>query len=101
MPYADPDKQREFQKYHKRATKTWFWEYKENLACERCGFDNAAALHFHHPKGRKGDPVSRMVNKNVSRVKIMDEIDLCEIICANCHAVEHFEKYTAHARDLK
>jgi len=97
MPYSDPQVQREHQKLWKRATKDWFWRLKASLSCVRCGFDHPAALHFHHPTDKTVE-VSRMVNRNVSRAKIEAEIAKCEVICANCHAIEHWDQFYRRAR---
>lgn len=57
--------------------------------CARCGYDRYyGALHFHHV-----DPKIKDVSWNKLRLrswdKITEELDKCEILCANCHAEEH------------
>jgi hypothetical protein len=90
MPYKDPAKQREFQRLWKRKTKDWFQKLKKTLKCIRCGFGHPAALQFHH-KGGKVKNVSRMVQQNLPREVILAEILKCDVLCANCHAIEHYE----------
>jgi hypothetical protein len=92
MPYSDPDKQRDFQKHYKRRTKNWFWDLKASVSCERCGIAHPAVIHFHHRKGEeKLGEVGRLVNSNLNREIIMAEIAKCDILCANCHAIWHYE----------
>ena len=91
MPYADIDRQREFQRNWKRAKKEWFWERKKGLSCERCGFSHPAAIQFHHRVGEvKLGEVGRMVQTQTPIEKIEAEIAKCEVLCANCHSIEHF-----------
>jgi hypothetical protein len=92
MPYADPQKQREFQRDWKRRTKEWFWELKASLKCERCSFSHPAAMHFHHRGDDKAGEVGRMATQNFNREVILAEIAKCEVLCANCHAILHFER---------
>ena len=91
MPYRDRTKQREFQRDWKRRTKEWFAEYKSTLKCQRCGFSHPAVLQFHHASGDKSGQVGRMVQQNLNREVILREIAKCEVLCANCHAILHYE----------
>ena len=63
-------------------------DYKQGKACGRCGFDNPLAFHFHHT-GEKTVGIARTINLGWSLQRIQSEIDKCEIICANCHMIEH------------
>lgn len=60
-------------------------------ACANCGFDHPAALHFHH-KEHKKLKISGIFNKisNISVVKA--ELAKCIVLCANCHAIEHWDQ---------
>lgn len=92
MPYSDAEKQREFQKRYKRRTKDWFFALKETLACEKCGVKHPAVIHFHHRDGEiKVGEVGRMANSNLNKQVILLEIAKCDILCANCHAIWHYE----------
>lgn len=66
-------------------------KYKMNTSgCKRCGFrKHPRALQFHHTNpDEKTMGVSRMIQNSFSWDRILEEIDKCEILCANCHAVE-------------
>lgn len=66
-------------------------EYKLEHGCSRCGYKKSArALQFHHrdPKDKtKG--IARMVYSSTNIDKIQQEIDKCDLICANCHFELH------------
>ena len=69
----------------------WFTRLKrERFVCERCPEDRPAAIDFHHP-GSKRAGVSQMVNHGYSKRRILDEIERCAVLCANCHRKEHDE----------
>lgn len=76
---------------HRRETAQWLQGIKSGLRCERCGFSHPAALDFHHrdPK-QKVMGIAQMVNQDYSRETILAEIEKCEVICANCHRIEHY-----------
>lgn len=57
--------------------------------CARCGYrDNVAALQLHHR-----DPATKIrgaLSAHTSRPRLEREIAKCDVLCANCHAVEHY-----------
>lgn len=60
--------------------------------CELCGYNaNAAALTFHHlePTVKKFQLDYRNLS-NRSMVKIMEEFEKCQLLCANCHMEVHY-----------
>lgn len=63
-------------------------EYKGG-SCIHCGFDkHYAAMHFHHR-----DPSTKEYDWNKLRLKSWDkiilELDKCDLLCSNCHAIHH------------
>lgn len=67
-------------------------EIKAQAGCARCGFDDPRALDFHHL-----DPASKTlaVSQLIARASwqaVLDEIDRCEVVCANCHRILHHEE---------
>lgn len=69
----------------------WFDEYKSALKCIRCSESHPATLHFHHvdPTQKEGN-IAKVVNHNWSKKKILSEVAKCIVLCANCHAKEHY-----------
>lgn len=56
--------------------------------CRRCGISNPVVLEFHHR-----DPLTKKFAisgaKNRSILTVMQEIAKCDVLCANCHRLEH------------
>ena len=66
---------------------------KKEMKCEKCGFDDPRALHFHHksPKDKKNE-VSALASSGYSLEAIKKEINKCIVLCANCHSIKHQKK---------
>lgn len=61
-------------------------------SCQRCKYDKCvAALHFHHPSTKMKDDYFRLL-RNRKLSYILSELirQGCELLCANCHAEEHY-----------
>ncbi len=67
-----------------------FCEYKKTLSCVKCGMTDYRCLDFHHNTGVKNYNVSEMPWRGISFENILKEINLCEVLCANCHRIEHY-----------
>lgn len=94
--YRNKDKIKEKASEHKKKqinkSKEWIEKYKEEQKCERCGENRSKALQFHHKEpSKKGKQVSRLVSNGVTIERIKEEIEKCEVICANCHQIHHIE----------
>lgn len=104
MPYKDPAKQAEYLADHnrrnrpgiaarklarRRAVAAQVNAYKLAKGCERCDYDRCAeALEAHHV-GVKNFEISDAIRRSMSFERILVELALCIILCANCHAEEH------------
>ena len=65
--------------------------FKAGLRCARCGEDHPATLHFHHTDPSvKEFVLSAAVARGYSMARISKEAEKCLVLCANCHAKEHF-----------
>lgn len=64
-------------------------DFKSRSQCE-CGEDNPACLVFHHkdPSTKKFQIGSNMTSCT-SLKRLMEEINKCEVLCANCHLKLH------------
>ena len=60
--------------------------------CVDCGESNAVVLEFDHVRGVKKSNVSDMANQSYSFKTIQEEIDKCEVRCANCHRIVTHER---------
>jgi hypothetical protein len=67
--------------------------YKLEEGCARCGYNfHPAALQFNHiDPTTKGFNIGE--NKNKSLELILLEIEKCEVLCANCHAIHTQENH--------
>ena len=70
-----------------------FREYKKTLKCNRCGYDDHRALEFHHPNDDKDRFNPCVIARMRSWENVLKEINKCEVLCSNCHRIEH---YTGH-----
>lgn len=104
MPYKDLDKRRECNKrYYDRHKKLY---YNKNLKrrrmlmsfintlkdkpCKDCGVKYPSyVMDFdHRDSSQKTSSVSHMATLHyASRTKILEEIDKCDLVCANCHRI--------------
>jgi hypothetical protein len=57
--------------------------------CQRCGYDRyVGSLEFHHrDRSQKDFTFSQAKMKKFELVK--DELDKCDLLCANCHREAH------------
>lgn len=62
-------------------------EYLLRNPCVKCGYTDIRALEFNHIRGIKANNVSELVYRGVSLSKITEEINKCEVLCANCHRI--------------
>lgn len=60
-------------------------EYLANHCCIDCGLKDIDVLQFDHVRGKKFLAVSEMISRGYSWEAILEEIQKCEIRCANCH----------------
>lgn len=89
MPYKDPEYQK---RYYRDRTKLLYRNTMIDLralkllrGCADCGYDeNADALQFDHLPGteKKG-----RVGNSWSEMAVIDELNKCEVVCANCHCI--------------
>ncbi len=73
----------------------WFQNYKENLSCTKCGSSDFRVLEFHHASGDKEHNVSDMITAGYSTERVQGEIKKCDVLCANCHRIVHWEQAKA------
>lgn len=79
-----------------RINKLIYLEYK-GVKCERCCYnENPASLHFHHKKSENKSFDISEISKRFKSINDLDEyikneLDKCEILCGNCHIVEHID----------
>ena len=73
-----------------RAIKHILVEYKGGQ-CIECGYSKCeGALQFHHLNGEDKDFTLSSIHPNeVSMADLLQEVDKCVLLCANCHVQKH------------
>ena len=73
---------------------TWNRELKSRTPCADCGgrFHPDAMTWDHLPGHEKLSDISTLIRRRFRRKVILDEIEKCELVCANCHAVRTYER---------
>lgn len=64
-------------------------------SCKKCGYNKFyGALEFHHLDETKKDMEWKDLRK-VSWATVVEELDKCQLLCANCHRETHNEMRSA------
>ncbi len=83
-------------------TRWWINKHKLSKGCSKCGYNtHPVALDMHHRNGgEKKFSISSVLARSNSATDVwklvinmqefMDEVAKCDVICANCHRIEHF-----------
>lgn len=111
MPYKDPEKRKEASRRHSRAHYERNMEsrkaqalaskrkqramlrdavntYKASHPCRDCHVQYVPhVMEFDHVRGTKHANIADLVSGAVGLKTLLDEMDKCEVVCANCHRV--------------
>lgn len=72
--------------------KEWAIQYLGGC-CNRCKQTFPKAVYdFHHKDPSVKEASVGNLLKKKDRSKIKEELDKCELLCSNCHRIEHHEK---------
>lgn len=64
-------------------------ELKAGRSCGKCGFSDPRALDFHHRDPSLKEFQVSTKAWQTSWKRLTDEAAKCDILCANCHRIEH------------
>lgn len=68
-------------------------QQKMGKACVRCGISDYRVLDFHHlDPTQKELTLAHAWQRYWSKKRILQEIEKCELLCANCHRILHWEE---------
>ena len=60
--------------------------------CAICGYDKCdAALDFHHVNPEDKEFRIRTISLQFKDERIIEELNKCILLCANCHREKHYE----------
>ena len=69
-------------------------DYLEGKSCMDCGFSDPRALQFdHRDPTTKRLAVADMMRSAYSWEALLEEMNKCDIVCANCHSIRTCETY--------
>tara|TARA_R100000655_G_scaffold23626_1_gene47588 strand:- start:1435 stop:1836 length:402 start_codon:yes stop_codon:yes gene_type:complete len=80
-----------------RKNRKYLQDYKLEKGCNKCGYKkHHAALEFNHldPKLKSGTIAAHVTNWSLK--KLMNEVNKCEVLCANCHRIHTWEELQAN-----
>lgn len=86
-------KEKRLAKSYKRraAIYEYVQEIKSQLCCADCGERHPATLQFHHLNSEdKMFNIGNAISDGISLNRIQKEIEKCIVLCANCHAIRHY-----------
>lgn len=108
MPYRDPEAQKEYLRQHYQANKVVYkdsaeWrrrvirrtsqEVKSTNPCMDCGVQYPYyVMQFDHRPGEVKSKQLADIPQFGSVKTFLTEMDKCDIVCANCHAMRSFER---------
>jgi len=69
----------------------WLSDYKKERGCCRCGVKDPRVLDFHHRHKRDKLFGIGGFRREIGFQRLKEEIEKCEIVCANCHRILHEE----------
>ena len=83
---------------YKAKAKVWseeqkrkFVEWLQTQVCMDCGIGDHRVLDLDHVRGEKVMNVSAMIGRR-SEEALWEEVDKCEVVCANCHRLRTAER---------
>ena len=78
------DKAIKHNKKYKLINQKFIWDFLKTHPCVDCGESDPIVLEFDHIKD-KANNISNMISQSYSLDTIKEEIEKCEVRCANCH----------------
>ena len=77
-----------------KRNRQFVWDYLLKHPCVDCGETNPIVLEFDHKdRVKKINSISRMVGSNNSLMKLQEEINKCDVRCANCHKIRTAKQF--------
>lgn len=79
--------------------RAWVAEQRRRRGCSKCGVSNPGCLDFHHRDGvAKTMDVGTMVTYGYGKKALREEIEKCDVLCANCHRLHHHSEPSCERR---
>jgi hypothetical protein len=71
----------------------WVDSIKAESGCDRCGSRDPRVLEFHHRNPSAKEATVGDLIRWCRREEIRAEIAKCDVLCANCHRIKHWEEH--------
>lgn len=76
----------------KRKIYNWVDKHKSSQGCGVCGIKDERCLQLHHKdSSTKKHSVATLIGKGYIFKTVKQEVEKCEVLCANCHSIHHYE----------
>lgn len=77
----------------------WVNEVKRTMGCGRGGLRDESCLDLHHLHSHEKErAVGKLITHGYGKQRLRREIEKCEVLCANCHRLEHNKRATSGMR---
>jgi len=93
LPFKDKNKKKEYYQNIYNQRKQFLDDYKMRLGCQMCGYNkHPKALCFDHiDPYSKDKKYSAKQLQRWNETKLLEELNKCRVLCANCHNIETYE----------
>ena len=71
------------------------FEYLNSCECKDCGNSDVRVLEFDHI-GKKKRSVNQLLQEGRGWNRILEEIELCEVVCSNCHKIRTYSRMESY-----
>ncbi len=94
--HRNPEIRRAKDERYRKGLRDFIDDLKKAGVCIRCGIDDYRVLNYHHrDPSQKKIGLSWAWKQRIGKQAILDEIAKCDLICANCHRILHWEEQNA------
>lgn len=69
----------------------WYKRIKTERGCRECGNTDWRCLQFHHRNPEEKEFALSQA-RSFSQAKLEAEVAKCDVLCANCHAIHHWQE---------
>lgn len=87
------EKNRERLRVKRRQDTEWVWQFKRK-PCMDCGiqYDPWVMDFDHRPNETKSFQIGAYSYSSLTKAKLLQEINKCDVVCANCHRVRTYKR---------
>ena len=87
------DYKNELRNKRNKNIRLWYRNLKNNPCTDCNKIFHFSAMHYDHIEDNKIFNVANLIVRGFKRETIQNEIDKCELVCANCHALRTYTRY--------